>query len=121
MGQVTDQERRDVAKKLRGVAKKLGPNMDAHEFANYTADVLDADENMTWYQMELRLADLVDPDHIVDPNKMVNRDALIELADEIDANVDKLLADPSLMVGATGLMRCYAICVRAALGIHDAN
>lgn len=46
---------------MLAVAKKLGPNMDAHEFAHYTADVLDVDENMTWYEMELRLADLIDP------------------------------------------------------------
>lgn len=58
---VTDDERRDVARRLRGQAKKLGPNMDAHEFAHYTADVIDVNECMTWYEMELRLADLVEP------------------------------------------------------------
>lgn len=59
---VTNEERREVARKLRKQANKLGPNMDAHEFANYTADVLDVDENMTWYGMELRLADLIEPE-----------------------------------------------------------
>ena len=57
----TDDERREVARRLRGQAKKLGPNMDAHEFANYTADVIDVNECMTWYEMELRLADLIEP------------------------------------------------------------
>lgn len=62
MGRVSDEERRDVAARLRKQADKLGPNMDAHEFANYTADVLDVDENMMWYGMELRLADLIEPE-----------------------------------------------------------
>lgn len=59
----TDDERHKVARRLLAVAKKLGPNMDAHEFAHYTADVLDVDENMTWYEMELRLADLIEPSY----------------------------------------------------------
>lgn len=59
---VTDDERREIAARLRKQADKLGPNMDAHEFASYTADVLDVDENMMWYGMELRLADLIEPE-----------------------------------------------------------
>lgn len=58
---ITDDERREVAQRLRKQAEKLGPNMDAPEFAHYTADVLDVDGNMTWYEMELRLADLIEP------------------------------------------------------------
>lgn len=46
----------------------------------------------------------------------VDRDALLNLADEIDANGDKLLADSSLLVGTIGLMRCYANSIREALG-----
>lgn len=59
---ITDDERREVAQRLRKQAEKLGPNMDAHEFARYTADVLDVDGNMTWYEMELRLVDLIEPE-----------------------------------------------------------
>lgn len=59
---ISDDERREIATKLRKQADKLGLNMDAHEFANYTADVLDVDENMMWYGMELRLADLIEPE-----------------------------------------------------------
>lgn len=59
---ITDDERREVAQRLRKQAEKLGPNMDAHEFAHYTADVLDVDGNMTWYEMELRLVDLIEPE-----------------------------------------------------------
>ena len=61
---VTDDERREVARRLQGQAKKLGPNMDAPEFAHYTADVIDVNECMTWYEMELRLADLIEPQPI---------------------------------------------------------
>lgn len=46
----------------------------------------------------------------------VDRDALLKLADEIDANVDRLLEDSSLLVGVLGLMRCYANIIREALG-----
>lgn len=56
-----DDERRAVARRLRRQAEKLGPQMDAHEFANYTADVIDANECMTWYEMMLRLVDLIEP------------------------------------------------------------
>ena len=76
----TDDERREVARRLRGQAKKLGPNMDAHEFAHYTADVIDVNECMTWYEMELRLADLIEPS--------CDRDALLALADEIHGLVE---------------------------------
>lgn len=58
---VNDDERREVARRLRGQAEKLGPNMDAPEFAHYTADVIDVGECMTWYEMTLRLADLIEP------------------------------------------------------------
>ena len=65
----TDDERREAARRLRGQAKKLGPNMDAPEFAHYTADVIDVNECMTWYEMELRLADLIEPSIPKDPGK----------------------------------------------------
>ena len=66
---ISDNDRREVARRLRGQAKKLGPNMDAHEFAHYTADVIDVNECMTWYEMELRLADLIEPSIPKDPGK----------------------------------------------------
>ena len=69
----TNDERREVARMLRGQAKKLGPNMDAHEFAHYTADVIDVNECMTWYEMVLLLADLIEPS--------CDRDALLALAE----------------------------------------
>jgi hypothetical protein len=110
----TDNERREVARRLRAAAKKLGPNMDAHEFAHYTADVLDVDESMTWYEMELRLADLIEPiepevkyvaEVKVDGWRLeelahdaaveltgIYRDALLELADGLEKDADNIIS-----------------------------
>ena len=59
----TNDERREVADGLRRQVKRLGPQMDAHEFAHYGADVIDPDnEILRWDQMMLRLADLIEPE-----------------------------------------------------------
>ena len=47
-----------------------------------------------------------------------DREELLVLAEEIDANGDALLADTSLLVGSVGLMRCYAESIRKALGVE---
>lgn len=57
---ITDEEYSEVAEGLRYQVKKLGPNMDAHEFANYVADVIDPDNELRYDQMTLLLADLID-------------------------------------------------------------
>lgn len=91
---VTNDERRRVAAKLRSTAKWLGRNMDAHEFAHYGADAIDPDKEIErWNDMMYRLADLIDPDIYPDnPDKTrqglsepCDRDALLTLADEMDA------------------------------------
>lgn len=56
----SDDERREVADDLQHQAKRLGPNMDAHEFANYVPDVIDPEYELRWDQMMLHLADLID-------------------------------------------------------------
>lgn len=92
----SDKERREVARRLRGQAEMLGPNMDAHEFAHYAADVIDVNECMTWYEMCLRLADLIEPPtqcpyyrsdrhHCSAYDDVVDRDALLALADEMES------------------------------------
>lgn len=58
----TNDERREVADGLRRQVKRLGPQMDAHEFAHYGADVIDAYSELRWDQMMLRLADLIEPE-----------------------------------------------------------
>lgn len=61
MSGMTNDDRREVADGLRRQVKRLGPLMDAHEFAHYGADVIDPDNELRWDQMMLRLADLIDP------------------------------------------------------------
>ena len=115
---ISDEERREVARRLRGQAKKLGPNMDAHEFAHYTADVIDVNECMTWYEMELRLADLIEPS--------CDRDALLTEVKELekcawyfglDFDEDEPLRD-RLKEASEDFAGC-ARRIREALGVSD--
>ena len=73
---VTDEERRRVAAALRKEALRLGPCMDAHEFANYGADLIDADNRMRWDETMTRLADLIEPS--------CDRAALLKIAGELE-------------------------------------
>lgn len=134
----TDDERREAARRLRTVAKKLGPNMDAHEFAHYTADVLDVDDSMTWCEMELRLADLIEPSEPkvkcvaevkVDGERLeelvhdavaeltgIDRDALLALAEEMEFDGAGALDDEDW---CKPLLVEYAHRIREALGVDD--
>ena len=58
----TNRERREVADGLRRQVKRLGLQMDAHEFAHFGADVIDPDCELRWDQTMLRLADLIEPE-----------------------------------------------------------
>ena len=102
---ISDEERREVARRLRGQAKKLGPNMDAHEFAYYTADVIDVNECMTWHEMTLLLADLIEP--------TCDHEALLALADECDE-----MRGDGLPIGSHEVYR-IARRIREALGVSD--
>lgn len=95
----TDMERREVARRLRGQAKKLGPNMDAHEFAHYTADVIDVNKCMTWHEMTLLLADLIEPSdmsHGCRDGVACDREALLALTRWLDARATDLLKTNSI-------------------------
>lgn len=140
---ISDNDRREVARRLRGQAKKLGPNMDAHEFAHYTADVIDVNECMTWYEMELRLADLIDPPRqcpyydsgrhwcSIHDVPAIDRDALIELAEGLECKADDIIraAKHAQFSGFGPSMgeaehdayewRCIAHRIREALGVDD--
>ena len=58
----TNEERREVARKLRNVADRLGGNMDGHEFAHYVADAVLGKECRTWNELTLTIADLIEPE-----------------------------------------------------------
>ena len=78
----TDSERRRVADALMFLT--LRPSMGKR---GEHADLCRACgcEGATWRDLFLRLADLIEPsDHIGDPDKMVDRDALLALADEME-------------------------------------
>ena len=50
---------------------------------------------------------------------MVDRDALLKLADDMDDSADRFLLDQSMLeVKAVGLMRRYATAVRVACGAY---
>lgn len=134
----TDTERREVAQRLLAVAKKLGSNMDAHEFAHYTADVLDVDDSMTWYEMELRLADLIEPSEPkvrcvaevkVDGERLeklahdaaveltgIDRDALLALADEMKRKAQEYVERFDENSSTASVLNGYARRIREALG-----
>lgn len=58
----TNEERREVARKLRKVADILGENMDGHEFAHYVADSILGNYHTTWKKLTLIVADLIEPE-----------------------------------------------------------
>lgn len=131
----TDDDRREVARRLREREDEL--TYDSISLEKGLIDIVGKDG----CDYVRRLADLIEPDEPkvrcvaevkVDGERLeklahdaaveltgIDRDALLELADEIDAAVDRLLEEPELLVGATGLMRCYAYSIREALGVVD--
>lgn len=111
----TDDERREVARRLRGA--RYG--WRSWERALY--DALGVDTETAGLDMLDRLADLIDPDHVGDSNKMVDRDALLKLADEIDRKSNDGTTNPDPMRPlATSLdLFGYARRIRDALGVVE--
>lgn len=82
---VTDKERHDVARKLR----ELHPEdkawwgiygFDWYMFADSLFDAIGCNDSRNWTDY---LADLIEPDHIGDSNKMVDRNALRNVANQL--------------------------------------
>ena len=90
---VTDDERREVARMLR----ELPGDSTYPDLIGVIAD------HDGWYaaaDAADRLADLIEPsDHIGDSDKMVDRDALLALADDIDKQTDGSMSDAWLEDG----------------------
>ena len=112
---IHDSERREVARRLREQAKKLGPNMDAHEFAHYTADVIDVNECMTWHEMTLLLADLIEP--------TCDHEALLALADILGSTRETdcmgcRLEGAGCADCSSGVAHEAALRIRKALGVE---
>ena len=88
----TDDERREVARKLREYA-----SWDEEE--DYLVDCADWGERVlnllgcgdTEGECYAALADLIEPDHVGDSNKMVDRDELLALASGLEADADRII------------------------------
>ena len=102
---ISDEERREVARMLR----ELPGDSTYPDLIGVIAD------HDGWYpaaDAADRLADLIDPsDHIGDSDKMVDRDALLALADDVDSDADNGM-------GGT-FLRYYARRIREAMGVDD--
>ena len=105
---VSDDERREVARMLR----ELPGDSTYPDLIGVIAD------HDGWYpaaDAADRLADLIEPsDHIGDSDKMVDREALLALADECD-----MMRDDGLPIGSYEIYR-IAHRIREALGVQDA-
>lgn len=127
MGRVSDEERREVAARLRGI--KDTREGCGHELC---CDLWDAIFNCGYRCTDLcdeceagvidSLADLIDPDdaQFRDATKAVDRDVLLNLADDMDAYTEcddercGKEMPPSVIHG-------YARRIREALGVTDEN
>ena len=137
---MSDDERREVAERLRelngnvshvrrvyedeGFSILCDDQADYYQICHAVAGYLPA-EHMhpcDYEELHARLADLIEPsDHIGDSDKMVDRDALLELADALgdgfgmtgspSAAQLKVLADINVE------LREYARIIREALGV----
>lgn len=114
---VTDKKRHEVAHKLRGleICELDGEFIDCGEVEDALGLVSD---DGAWYEAEcvMHLADLIEPDHIGDSNKMVDCDALLELADELEEDACWEIQSPS---SASVARRLKDTCdrIREALGV----
>ena len=140
---VSDDERRRVAEGLRGLNGNIShvrrvyedegfsilcdDQADYYQICHAVAGYLPA-EHMhpcDYEELHARLADLIEPsDHIGDSDKMVDRDALLALADEIEygaSSDDGEYHDlPATMVAAVARKQMeYARRIREALGVSD--
>lgn len=111
----TDDERRDVARRLRESAG-TAPYMNTSD--DFAREVFRAamNESVGDYRAAVdRLADLIEPDHVGDSNKMVDRDALLALADEMEGDARYWLDRPYDQLGSHDVIG-YACRIREALG-----
>lgn len=130
----TDSERREVARRLREDAKRylLEGRFCSNEMPHRLAKAVGCRYMGAGPQIsELfpRLADLIDPghDHFADATKMVDRGALLELADEFEDTANELLElvgeagddiRPYISNSAEGTLS-YARRIREACGVVE--
>ena len=93
----TNEERREVARKLRDVADRLGGNMDGHEFAHYVADAVLGKECRTWNELTLTIADLIEPDYTSEESEYFilpkPKDPLVHQYNSVDGSVYDIIKE----------------------------
>lgn len=107
---ISDNERREVARKLR---LNAGTALHMNTSDDFAREVFRAamDESTVDYRAAIdRLADLIDPG---DGTKAVDRDALLELADEMET------ADPEDLRVAIDYVTECASCIRKRLRVKQ--
>ena len=118
----TDDERRRVAARLR-----MSDERDAAGFVDcLLAEVVRGREfcetpcEKCHARLLGELADLIEPsDHIGDSDKMVDRDALLALADEMQGHADGAASGDGFPYVNAGSLWSYADRIREACGVYD--
>ena len=118
----TDDERREVARRLRGLDYA---DLQESLICAYL-DALGIKGYEDWVGIAHRLADLIEPPtqcpyyhsdrhHCSAYDDVVDRDALLKLADEMQRELDECASDHEI----AGKLQYQIDCIREALGVSD--
>ena len=112
----TDEERQEVARKLRAGAEYLPNDMYSDDLELELAKTVCRYDTPSVDVLFNRLADLIEPTpKCSEPTPKCNRDALLALADEMDS-----ASEDGLLVRDSDLM-AWTDRIREALGVEDAG
>ena len=121
---ISDIERREVAARLREIQSDVipGTKTEVHPIAGRIIGVACGYELPDFQGLLGRLADLIEPNHFADDSKKVDRDALLELADEMDRDGkmqrERQKAGEHWFIDGLDVME-YARRIREALGVES--
>ena len=119
---ISDEERREVARRLRELGKVVYSPDNTYELM---ADALGVDDFEGTDELFNRLADLIDPGghecvpggcplNVRHDNDFVDRDALLALADEMERELDECADDHEIV----GKLQYRVDRIREALGVR---
>ena len=116
----TDDERREVARTIRHAWVNVPDRDPVRHHLRVLNEIYEAvgisDGKADAIDLFNRLADLIEPsDHIGDPDKMVDRDALLALADEMQRELDECASDHEIV----GKLQYRIDRIREALGASE--
>ena len=131
---ITDEERREVARRLRENAD-AHPDMSLILNLAFADDSLKPEGSMEWkvtsHDAAMRLADLIEPPtkcpyyHVdrhycsIHDVPTIDRDALLALADEMDHPIKQAVWNQTAGVRREHIMAEYARRIREALGVSE--